>query len=324
MISIIVPIYKVEDYLVSCINSILASTFQDFEIILVDDGSPDRCGEICDGFAAKDSRIKVIHQLNGGLSAARNSGLRIASGDYIAFVDSDDVIHPRMLEVLYDAITSGDYDFSMIYYVMVQDKGIGYDYVSDAGVVDTHSSRIISQGEYYNNLASQADEAYHFHVSTNKLYKRSLVNGHLFRNLASEDVEWQTRICNDARQGILVEAEMYYYIQREGSIIHANDRRLDRTSTYYECFKDIPSDYSSYRAAMLKEVYSMLFGCRHLYRHSPKLDEVNALAAKVYDETKTELLHSQLSLLRKLRIMCFYHFPRLYTLLLKLRYGGLF
>ena len=99
-LSVIVPVYKVEKYLSKCIDSILAQTFTDFELILIDDGSPDRCGEICDEYAAKDSRIIVIHQQNKGVSAARNAGLEIAKGKYIGFVDSDDWIEPEMYQIL--------------------------------------------------------------------------------------------------------------------------------------------------------------------------------------------------------------------------------
>lgn len=94
-ISIIVPVYNVEAYLCRCIDSILAQTFTDFELILVDDGSPDNCSSICDEYAKKDSRIVVVHKENGGLSDARNTGLDIAKGEYIGFVDSDDFIHPQ-------------------------------------------------------------------------------------------------------------------------------------------------------------------------------------------------------------------------------------
>ena len=103
-ISVIVPVYKVEAYLDRCVQSILCQTYTDFELILVDDGSPDNCGAMCDAWAEKDSRIKVIHKENGGLSDARNAGIDIARGQYLSFVDSDDYIHPRMLEALYGAV----------------------------------------------------------------------------------------------------------------------------------------------------------------------------------------------------------------------------
>ena len=109
-ISIIVPIYNVEKQLSTCIESILNQTFMNFELILVDDGSPDKCGEICDEYEKKDKRIKVIHKKNGGLSDARNAGLNIATGKYIGFVDSDDIIHPQMYEKLYNCINKYNSD----------------------------------------------------------------------------------------------------------------------------------------------------------------------------------------------------------------------
>ena len=98
MISVIVPIYKVEPYLNQCVESILCQTYSDLEILLIDDGSPDRCGQICDEYEKQDSRVKAFHIQNQGLSAARNVGLQNAEGEYIGFVDSDDWIEPEMYE----------------------------------------------------------------------------------------------------------------------------------------------------------------------------------------------------------------------------------
>lgn len=108
LISIIVPVYRVEDYLDACVESIVGQTHREMEIILVDDGSPDRCPEMCDAWAERDSRIRVIHKQNGGAAAARNSGMDIARGEYIGFVDSDDRIRPDMYEVLLNALRNSD------------------------------------------------------------------------------------------------------------------------------------------------------------------------------------------------------------------------
>ena len=115
-ISIIVPIYKVEQYLHRCVDSILAQTFTDFECILVDDGSPDNCGAICDEYAKKDKRIRVIHKPNGGLSDARNAGIDIAKGEFLGLVDSDDWIHPQMYEILYKGIVENNVKLSVCAY----------------------------------------------------------------------------------------------------------------------------------------------------------------------------------------------------------------
>lgn len=112
-ISVIVPVYRAEEYLASCIDSILSQTYSDFEIILVNDGSPDNSGAICDAYAAREERIFVIHQTNQGQAAARNHALSQAKGEWICFVDSDDLIHPQMLELLYDAAMEGNAGISM-------------------------------------------------------------------------------------------------------------------------------------------------------------------------------------------------------------------
>lgn len=117
-ISIIVPVYKVEPYLERCVESILAQTFQDFELILVDDGSPDNCGAICDAFARRDNRVRVIHKENGGLSSARNIGIDVAEGKYIGFVDSDDWVTKDMFEYLLNILEEYDCDISSVTYVL--------------------------------------------------------------------------------------------------------------------------------------------------------------------------------------------------------------
>ena len=119
LISVIVPVYKVEKYLNQCIESVLAQTYQNLEIILVDDGSPDRSGEICEEYAKKDTRIRVLHKSNGGLSTARNTGLQIISGAYIAFLDSDDYLAPDMYETLYRELIENDADIAVCGFVKI-------------------------------------------------------------------------------------------------------------------------------------------------------------------------------------------------------------
>lgn len=113
LISIIIPVYKVETYIRDCIDSILSQSYENLEIILIDDGSPDKCPLICDEYAKKDKRIIVFHQKNQGLSGARNSGIRLAKGEYFCFVDSDDVLHPDYIQKLFDAICYTNYKISI-------------------------------------------------------------------------------------------------------------------------------------------------------------------------------------------------------------------
>ena len=113
LITVIVPIYKAEKYLNRCINSIVCQTYQNLEIILINDGSPDKCPEICNKWAQKDRRIKVIHQDNKGISAARNVGLANATGQFILMVDSDDYLYVGMVEAMYGALISGEADLAI-------------------------------------------------------------------------------------------------------------------------------------------------------------------------------------------------------------------
>ena len=120
-VSVIVPIYHVAPWLRRCLDSILAQTYTEFQLILVDDGSTDSCGAICDEYAAKDHRITVIHKENGGLSSARNAGLEAADGQFISFIDSDDWIHPQFLELMLHFQKAGDYDLVICNHQRVTD-----------------------------------------------------------------------------------------------------------------------------------------------------------------------------------------------------------
>lgn len=135
-ISIIVPVYKVEAFLHRCVDSILGQTLKDIEVILVDDGSPDNCGRICDEYSMQDDRVKVIHQQNKGLPGARNAGIKVATGSYLGFVDSDDFVEPDMFERLFSAASENNVDFVMC------------DYYRDTGNTLTPCSCELGSGRY--------------------------------------------------------------------------------------------------------------------------------------------------------------------------------
>lgn len=162
LISVIIPVYKVEAYLCPCVESVLAQTYQNIEIILVDDGSPDNCPRICDEYAASDPRIRVIHKENGGLSSARNAGIEAAKGEFLAFLDSDDLWSPLFLERLYQAIAETDADFAVCQFQRFQ-----------GGTVpepDSHAETLnFSQEEAYECLFNNRNES--MIVAPNKLYR---------------------------------------------------------------------------------------------------------------------------------------------------------
>lgn len=162
LISIIVPIYKVEPYLRKCVDSILAQTYRNLEIILVDDGSPDGCGAICDEYAVKDPRIRVIHKKNGGLSDARNAGLDICTGKYIAFVDSDDWIEPHMYQTLLALLEhfGADMAFGGVADDLEQDGTVRTVKTSDYGSPPFAEDKIAAMRRYFHGSWAAWDKLY--------------------------------------------------------------------------------------------------------------------------------------------------------------------
>ena len=215
LLSIIVPVYKVENYLQKCIDSILAQTFTDFELILVEDGSPDGCPALCDAAAAKDARIRVLHQKNGGLSAARNAGLDVARGEWIGFVDSDDYIAPEMYETLYKAVQSTGADLALCDYAAVDEAGIPClpPYTGLAQRIFT-GRELLKKAT--NTMAQPA---------WNKLYRRSLLmNAGLWftREVYNEDQLFNVRYFRLAKAYTALADPGYYYIQNPQSLLHTN------------------------------------------------------------------------------------------------------
>lgn len=166
LISVIVPIYKVENYLQRCVDSIRNQTYTDLEIILVDDGSPDNCGFMCDNYAKEDKRIKVVHKMNGGLSDARNAGIEIATGEYIVFVDSDDWLDLDMIEILYNLLIETDADIAECSYRNLYSDGIKEETKCTAEVVE---------GDREFALEGMLDWKYFKPIACNKLYKREVI-----------------------------------------------------------------------------------------------------------------------------------------------------
>ena len=171
LISIIIPIYKVEAYLDRCVQSVADQTYRNLEIILVDDGSPDRCPDICDSWSEKDSRIRVIHKENGGLSDARNAGIRAATGELIGFVDGDDYISGEMYEILYDRILADGSDIAACGVNMIwEDSGKTRLMTKEGTVVLNHEDA----------MRACIDETWLIPPVWNKLYRKELVNDLFF------------------------------------------------------------------------------------------------------------------------------------------------
>ena len=210
LISVIVPVYKVEKYLHKCVESILNQKYTEIEIILVDDGSPDGCGAICDEYAKKDSRVKVIHKKNGGLSDARNAGLDISRGKYIAFIDSDDYVAPEFLDALYTALVSADADMSVAGILRVDERGVALQQYHEKPKLE---EKVLSGTTYMN-------EMYTFVQVTHKLYKAEIWKDLRFPYAKLHEDEFVLHyVCERCKKISVIADELYFYLCRPDSIM---------------------------------------------------------------------------------------------------------
>lgn len=221
LISVIVPVYKVEAYLDKCVQSIVDQTYRNLEIILVDDGSPDRCGEMCDAWAAKDERIKVVHKKNGGLSDARNAGMAVATGEYMGFIDSDDCIAPDMYRLLLERMIADGSDIAACGVEMVFEDGTPSRMLTPAGCRVLDNARAM-EAIVRESLLKQP--------VWYKLYKTELIRDIPFAaGKYHEDVFWSWQAVARAERVSVFDTPCYYYLQRGGSIMgeRFSERRLD-------------------------------------------------------------------------------------------------
>lgn len=266
LISVIVPIYKVEKYLKQCIDSILNQTYKHIEIILVDDGSPDKCGKICDEYANKDNRIRVIHKSNGGLSDARNCGIKIARGDYIIFVDSDDYINEEMCEkLLFYAITYKvdivSCNFSYVYNDQLKENNMS---IKEKFFLDT--GRNILKKYFF-------DYSVDLNVVWNKIYKKELffMSEKIFfpKGKYYEDNFTVYKLYNKAKKVVLLNEVLYYYKKREDTITskftlkHLKDS-LDYIKDYYIYSSNKDNDIKSIMQIVALKQYLSLYKIKNL------------------------------------------------------------
>ena len=244
VVSIIIPIYNIESYLRCCLNSILAQTFQSWEAVLVDDGSKDNCGKICDEYAAMDSRFRVIHKENGGLTSARNAGLAMASGEWVMHLDGDDWIEPEMLELLLRKgeetgadIVMGDFLFAY------PDRDVPYRFP------DWDDCKITSLNRYITSVWT---------CVCGGIHRRSLYEEHQLQSPLGiaycEDFHLIVRLCYFAHKVANVHRPFYHYRQQGSSIMHNLSKRTERDEQWV--YQDIirffkeQGVYEDYRKTM--------------------------------------------------------------------------
>ena len=293
-ISVIVPVYKAEQYLHTCIDSILSQTYTDFEIILVEDGSPDNCGRICDAYAANYDCISVIHQENRGQAAARNHAMQYAKGDWICFVDSDDLIHPQMLELLCEAAASGDAPISMCQ--MLEAETLPEDFCNPLEA----KSQVLTMDEQTLLRLHDAD-AYPAWVACAKLIRRDLVESYPFREgRVFEDNEAVCRWVCGGKKLANMDHKLYFYRTNQGSTTKSSFsmKKLD----YLWALESIIRYYDSLGFEQMRQrfvtryvdaVVSACNGLRHMLGQEAAVKDVEKQFRKFAREQKLKLSQSQ-------------------------------
>ena len=308
LISVIVPVYKVEKYIRKCVDSILAQTFTDFELWLVDDGSPDNCGAVCDEYAQNDSRIKVIHKKNGGLSDARNAALDVMQGKYVFFVDSDDWISKDALEIMYNALERTGAAVATGNIVSVYEDG-----TEKVLYAPTQKEQLLVGEDLLTTLLRPN--------ACNRLYAAEL-----FRNLRYpvgklyEDLFTYHKILAQIDSMVLVGKKTYYYLIRSGSIMHSeySIKFTDIVDAVYDRAEWLDSIGQTKLANETRLfVYSQVSAAfAHLdpnnHVHLQRLKEVKA----IYDECYAKLIRADyIGWKQKVRMVILKYAPSLHSLL---------
>lgn len=209
LISVIVPVYKVFDYLDRCIDSLVNQTYQNIEIFLIDDGSPDNCSYVCDTWAKKDSRIQVIHKLNGGLSDARNAGMLAVKGEYISFIDSDDWIDLDTYSLMMKRIQETHAQIGAFNFINVYSEQISPDLSDEYDVIDAEKA-----------IENTIDDVGVRTVAWNKVYHKSILTGLLFpKGKLHEDEFFTFRALARAERIVYLHRQCYFYFQRPTGIM---------------------------------------------------------------------------------------------------------
>lgn len=243
LISIIIPVYNVENDLKVCMKSVINQTYKNLEIILVDDGSTDNSGKLCDDFALEDSRISVIHKKNGGLSDARNVGIENSTGEYIFFIDSDDYVNKKCVEKCMSSLIKNNADISIIRMICVSedtDEEVDISVSNTVKILD--SQKAIEISLYQTDFSCSA---------CGKLFKREIINDIRFpKGRLNEDLAVCHLFFDNADKIVYSDFVGYYYRQRDGSIMHKfNPRRLDALKWTFDIKKFVNTKYPEIKSA---------------------------------------------------------------------------
>ena len=310
-ISVIVPVYKTEGLLDRCVESIVGQTYKNLEIILVDDGSPDNCPAMCDEWAEKDSRIRVIHKENGGVSSARNAALDIATGDYIGFVDSDDWIEPEMYSSLIQKISESGKNIALCSYYAVEISGERYECRC---VVD---KEVLDKDDYFRFIVLGGDGGYIW----NRLYDADILKEVRFDEdiWYSEDLLFNFKTAQKSNGAAILDKIEYNYVQKriKEQAWVMNDHSFD-SMTAFEImlsYKDIPEDvYDCCLRGYAAAAFTLLSGVLTNEKYFYKYDDIRSAILKF---KKRILTQKKYPLKYKVKTLALWLCPGFYNFMIR-------
>ena len=320
MISVIIPVYNVASYLRDCLDSVVNQTYRDWEGILIDDGSTDDSGAICDEYESMDPRFRVIHQSNQGIIAVRNTGLKEAQGEYLAWVDSDDVVHPKWLETMYRIITTNKCDVAAVGHVHCRNDQI---HIDDEARIN--EARFVPIDQVVDQLIYSTPQGISCSLC-NKLFCKDIVEDSLFYIDKAEDLDFNIQMAVKGARYYFTDTPLYFYRIRKGSITDGASRAFMLETPIIRC--DIYDHYLTldpslkYKSKLLESIYQHVLCAKNdeIYNNVPALPSDEVYYQEVYRRTLTEFKASKnVSREIKVKIMLLHHLPWLYYILVKVK-----
>ena len=312
MISAIVIIYNEEECIAHCIESILQQTYTDLQVLLIDDGSTDRSGKICDEYADKDNRCHVIHLENKGIANARNIGLQHVVGEYVMFVDGDDYIHPRFCEILHNAIVLYGCSLAIADAKRVAPNARDFELFDETLCIP----EVLLQDELMQRLFTMTGYRHTDIMVWGRLYKRELLNDVFLKDIVGEDIEYNSRILTKVSKAAFVDVPLYYWVQRPSSISKSpfSQRNIDELNVWLICLENLPVNKIRYRGYALQRLYKNILNIR--FNTPKKLKPyANETIALLVNKTFVEFRQNRhISFSFKIAVILMYHMPLLYIL----------